>query len=152
MLLTVSVFSLLHRNTKTGCKYPDHVAPTVDRFMSFYHSAVAHRCTLQAELCCLIVWELWLVCLIAPYTVSPPGDSWGLAYAGGEVSAHLRDQREVLRWPLSSVTLHPHSCMGKATGLQCLGDTVTRGLQRKAGQQSNALFPQVQNIWTTHSL
>lgn len=87
-----------------------------------------------------------LVYLITPYTVSPPGDSWGLAYAGGEGSGHLRDQREVLRWPLSSATLHPHSCMGKAPSLQWPGDAVTRGLQRRAGQQGNALFPQVQTI------
>lgn len=57
MLLTVTVFSLLPTNTKAGCKYPDHVAHTVDTFMRFYHSAVAHRCTLQAELCSLIVWD-----------------------------------------------------------------------------------------------
>lgn len=112
----------------------------MDTFVRFYYSAAAHRCTLQAELCCLFdslgpgTREQPLVYLITLYTFPPPGHSWGLAYAGGEGSAHLRDQSEVLRRLLSSAMLHPQCCMGRASSLQCSGETVTRGLQRRAGQ------------------
>lgn len=92
----MTVFSVLYTGTKAD-KCPDNVAHTVDKFMRFYYNAVAHRCTQQGELCCLLdslgpeIREQQLVPLITPHTVSPPGDSGSLAYTGGEGSAHLRD-------------------------------------------------------------
>lgn len=100
----MTVFSVLYTATKAD-KCPDNVAHTatlcvahtVDKFMRFYYNAVAHRCTQQGELCCLLdslgpeIREQQLVPLITPHTVSPPGDSGSLAYTGGEGSAHLRD-------------------------------------------------------------